>query len=283
MLRYRRLSRVAFGVVDIERTARMFDLLEPLGVRRATSPAAGAVYRLASGDVLELHPAAQPGLASFGFEVESAEMLDRLQEALARAGVHHERAEMAVKMREPHTQATVEFLAPGTALTGHAGGIEGLGHLVFATPQFPEAVRFWRQALGFALSDEIEGRIALLRCFPNPAHHSLGIAPARQPRFHHLSFTASHDADVERAAMLLARGGTRIASGPGTHAPTGNRFVYFFDPDGMTFEVSTLAERFAEGRERAPRVLRDAPESFARDGIRRHPDMYSVGRIDPDG
>lgn len=33
-------------------------------------------------------------------------------------------------------------------------------------------------ALNFKTSDEIDGRIRLMRCFPNPLHHSLAIADA---------------------------------------------------------------------------------------------------------
>ena len=50
-----------------------------------------------------------------------------------------------------------------------------------------------------------------------------------------------------------------------------------------SLELATATERFEEGRERAPRVLPDRPESFALGDVRRDPAMYTVGEIDAAG
>jgi len=67
---------------------------------------------------------------------------------------------------------------------------------------------------------------------------------------------------------------------PGTHTPSGSQFLYFFDPDGLTLEISTAAELFFEGSERPPRILPDRPESFALGDVRRAADMYAIGEIE---
>jgi len=93
-------------------------------------------------------------------------------------------------------------------------------------------------------------------------------------------FAAEPSNRKPQRAREFTRAGVRIASGPGVHGPSGNRFLYFYDPDGLTLELATLNERFVEGRERAARVLPDRPESFALDGVTRDPAMYTVGELE---
>jgi 2,3-dihydroxy-p-cumate/2,3-dihydroxybenzoate 3,4-dioxygenase len=97
--------------------------------------------------------------------------------------------------------------------------------------------------------------------------------------FHHLNFRIREGTDLDAIARNFTAAGVRIASGPGIHAPSGSRFLYFYDPDGLTLELATLTERFVEGRERPARVLPDRPESFAIDNVRRDPAMFTVGEM----
>lgn len=283
MLRYRRLCYVALNVSDLARSRDFYARLE--GLAAEVSRQGAAAFRVGTDrSALTLNTAASPGLKAFGFEMESDAALDELATALDRHGVRWNRSENGIRMLEPHLGVAVEFRR-GVADGHHAAdlsedAIAGFGHVVLATPDYREAVAFWRDALGFRLSDEIDGRISLLRCYPNPTHHSLGIASGDRSRFHHLNFRARDGADLEAVARDLTRNGATIASGPGTHAPSGNRFVYFLDPDGLTLEISTITERFEEGRERAPRILPDRPESFATGNVTRHPRMGAVGEIE---
>jgi len=281
MLRYRQLCGVTLGVTDLER-ARAFYARLP-GLEAAPDDAPGCV-RFHVGDdsaTLELAAGGRPGLRRFGFQMESAAALAELRRVLARARIACTDIGTGLRIREPHTGAQVDFqLAPSANGAPTRGAIEGFGHVVVRTPDYREAASFWRDVLGFRLSDEIEDRISLLRCFPNPQHHSLGIARGERRMFHHLNFRVREGTDLDAIARDFAAAGVRIASGPGIHAPSGSSFLYFYDPDGLTLELAILAERFVEGRERAPRVLPDRPESFAVGNVRRDPAMYTVGEIE---
>jgi 2,3-dihydroxy-p-cumate/2,3-dihydroxybenzoate 3,4-dioxygenase len=283
MLRYRHLCYVALNVSDLSRSRAFYAGLE--GLAEQASPEGVALFRVGTDRaLLTLNTAASPGLKAFGFEMESDAGLDRLAAALDRHGVRWSNSETGIRMVEPHLGIAVDFfrgVAREPIVADRSNGaIAGFGHVVISTPGYRQAVAFWREALGFRLSDEIDGRISLLRCFPNPTHHSLGIACGERSRFHHLNFRAREGADLDAVAGDLAGNGTTIASGPGTHTPSGNRFVYFLDPDGLTLEISTVAERFEEGRERAPRILPNRPESFAMGNVTRHPGMGAVGEIE---
>jgi len=284
VLRYRQLGTVVLGVSDLER-ARGFYARLP-GLQPAPGGASGIVrFHVGDGSsTLELAQSARPGLRGIGFQMESARSLDRLCRVLSRYGLPWTEVAAGIRLVEPHTGAQVDFGIPVPA--GHppiAGAIEGFGHVVLRTPRYPEAVAFWRDVLGFRLSDEIEGRISLLRCFPNPLHHSLGLAKGERRMFHHLNFRVHEASDLEAIARDFSAAGVRIASGPGVHAPSRNRFLYFYDPDGLTLELASVTERFEEGRERAPRILPDRPESFALGDVRRDPAMYTVGEIEAAG
>ena len=282
MLRYLRLSYVALNVTNLARSRDFYAGLAGLAAGESREGAAFCVGT--DRTLLTLDTAAAPGLKAFGFEMESDAGLDELATTLDRHGATWSHSGNAIRMVEPHLGVAVEFrcgAASGNDAAGRSdAAIAGFGHVVLSTPRYREAVAFWRETLGFRLSDEIDGRISLLRCFPNPTHHSLGIASGGRSRFHHLNFRARDGADLEAVAHDLADRGATIASGPGTHTPSGNRFVYFLDPDGLTLEISTVAERFEEGRERAPRILPNRPESFATGNVTRHPRMGAVGEIE---
>ena len=72
---------------------------------------------------------------------------------------------------------------PGRAMTGFKTGEMGLGHMVLYTPSLDESVRFYRDLLGFRVSDFTEVRLpggqvrlAFLHC--NPRHHSIAFIEA---------------------------------------------------------------------------------------------------------
>ena len=286
MLRYRHLSFVGLGVTNIARSRAFYEGLPGLWPAQATVDTP-IRYRVGQDRAfLELSSAASPGLKLFGFEMENEAAMDALLGVLAREGLGWSHVARGIRIVEPHTAATVEFycaaMDPEISLRTPRA-IEGFGHIVLRTPAYREAVAFWRGVLGFRLSDEIDGRISLLRCFPNPLHHSLGIASGERRMFHHLNFRVREGTDLEAVGRDLVSAGAGIASGPGTHAPSGSLFLYFYDPDGLTLEFATVTERFVEGRERTPRIFPDRPESFAVGGIRRDPRMYTVGEIgEPD-
>ena len=282
MLRYRHLCLVTLGVADIARSRAFYENLPGLW---PVQEAVDGTVRFRVGDdraFLELSGAASPGLKRFGFEMESAAAMEELVRVIDREGVKWTHVANGVRMVEPHTGAAVEFHCGVSDVRFPSGtlAIEGLGHIVLRTPAYREAVAFWREVLGFRLSDEIDGRISLLRCFPNPLHHSLGIASGERRMFHHLNFRVREGTDLEAARQGLAGAGIAIASGPGVHAPSGSGFLYFYDPDGLTLEMATATERFVEGDERPPRILPDRAESFAVGNVRRDPRMYTVGEIE---
>jgi 2,3-dihydroxy-p-cumate/2,3-dihydroxybenzoate 3,4-dioxygenase len=255
-VRYRRLASVVLNVSHTARSRAFYTSLPGKGV-----------------DIVLTHGSA-PGLKRFGFEVEEPATLDRLAAAFDRLGVQWKPLSAgAMRFIDPHIGVAVDLTLDGAP-------VGTLGHLVIRSAHYRDSVDFWREVMGFRLSDEIEGRVAFLRCFPNPLHHSLAIASGERSAFHHLNLRVNTEREVSRLACELSARGVPIMCGPARHTPTGSRFVYFLDPDGLTLEISAGTEHFQPHAPRAARVLPDRPESFDDGTSPRDPRMCTIGAIE---
>jgi 2,3-dihydroxy-p-cumate/2,3-dihydroxybenzoate 3,4-dioxygenase len=289
--RYRRLAYVALNVSDRARSAAfMRDLVGLQAVEGG--PADAALFRCdGNHHSIALYQAPAPGLRRVAFEMASDADLDRADAHLRRLGIvsrpvpDHETAalgvERALRFTEPTAGLTVELVsamdsAPYQPTITH---IARLGHLVFGSTQYPKSVDFFHRQLNFRVSDEVNGWVTFMRCFPNPFHHSLGVAAAPQNRLHHVNFMVTDLDDIGRALNRFKKNGVPIVYGPGRHPPSGSVFLYFLDPDGMTLEFSYGMEEFPEADPREPRVLPPALDSFDYWGGAPDPRFAQVGLI----
>ena len=112
-----------------------------------------------------------------------------------------------------------------------------MGHVVFGTTDVAASTRFYRDGIGFTVSDVLgDGFGAFLRCTTD--HHNLFLMPAPVPCMNHYAFEMD---DVD--AIGLA--GTKVVSewpeasiyGVGRHVIGANRFWYLLDPAGGMFEL----------------------------------------------
>ena len=288
--RYRKLAYVALNVTDRARSAAFMH--EMVGLQPVETSSDAALFRCdANHHSIALYQAASPGLRRVAFEMESPADLEKADRHVRGLGIAtrpvpgEECAVLgigrALRFTEPTAGLTVELvsdMAPAPfqpTLTQ----IARLGHLVFGSTQYAQTVDFFRNRLNFRVSDEVNGWVTFMRCFPNPFHHSLGIASAPQNRLHHVNFMVTDLDDVGRALNRFRRNNVPIVYGPGRHPPSGSVFLYFLDPDGMTMEFSYGMEEFPETDAREPRVLPRALESFDYWGGAPDPRFAQVGLI----
>jgi len=295
VLRYRGLGYVALNVTDLRRSREFYE--GALGLQFDGEGSEGELFFRAGCEhhSILLCRGDKPGLKRIGWELESKAQIQPLVRILDRCGVRWQelstqvcrelRVGRCIRITEANTGASFDFFS-GFVTRSLASReatvwkIRRLGHVVLRTPHYREAVKFFEEALNFRASDEIEGWITFLRCFPNPFHHSLGIANAERNMLHHVNFMLSEADDVNAAAGRFRKSGVPIMCGPGLHPPSGSVFLYFLDPDGLTLEYSHGMERFEEIAPRAPRVLPPVPE--LRDSLSnaRDPRMHAVGEIE---
>lgn len=296
-LRYRRVGYVALNVTDRARSTAFHRAtlgLEPNPLVDAGAFGATLLRGSASPCELALYDADAPGLRRVAFEMESPAWLERAHAQLGRLGVRTWETtaadreafgqRFAFRFAEPSTGLVVELYvgdgtpAPPLAETPRLAEISRLGHVVVAVAEPEPIVDFFVREMNFKISDYI-GRSAFLRCFPNPYHHSFAITLASENRLNHVNFLVESIDDVGRALHRVRRQGVEVVFGPGRHPPSGSVFLYFLDPDGMTFEFSTGMEEFPERGPRAPRKLPPVPESLDFWGSVRSPRTGAVGRF----
>ena len=294
--RYSRLGYVALNVTDLERTLAFYTDIVGLDATEIADGQAALRCGPDHHNVL-LNRAPEPGLKRIGFELESEDDLERAFRHLERCGYApawldaEECAALhqgpGLRFRHSGTGLPLEYFIGMERMAEPFGArlarIARLGHVVVSTPDLPAMRDSLMRDLGFVLSDEVDGMIAFLRCFPNPFHHSLGIARADENRLHHVNFMVTDIDDVGRALNRLKKNEVEIVYGPGRHPPSGSIFLYFLDPDGMTVEYSFGMEEFAETGARAPRLMPPVPESLDFWGGLPSLDFAKVGRYESAG
>ena len=273
-VRYRKLGYVELNVTDLARSRDFYENM--IGLQFVEQGPRGELRFRCSDDpwTVVLHAAPVAGHKCTGLMLEDDAQFERLFARLAAAGVPCEElgatecAERglarAARMVDPNIGAVMEFyLGAATApcsFTPTLAKIQRLGHVVWGTPKFDEAVAHFRDVMNFAPSDYIQGAFAFFHCWPNPWHHGVAVGRAPQPVYHHTNFMVSEFDDIGRAIHRLNRAGVPIVYGPGRHLASGSAFLYFLDPDGLTCEYSFGMEQFPEEGAREPRLLQPRPE-----------------------
>jgi 2,3-dihydroxybiphenyl 1,2-dioxygenase len=151
---------------------------------------------------------------------------------------------LAVEIYYGPTLATETPFASPAGVSGFVTGPQGVGHVVLATADIEKARAFWRDALGFRVSDYIRMRMGpgatveleFYHC--NPRHHTLALLPlpvAPPKRLHHFMLQARTIDDVGFALDRAQRAGTPIVQGLGRH--TNDQMISFYARTPSGFEV----------------------------------------------
>ena len=219
---------------------------------------------------LVIFPGSRDRLAQTGWEVANEGELAEVAAALDNAGVAMEKASDA-DLADRRVAGLIRFDDPsgntlevfhGAALEhrrvvspyGHSfvTGEQGLGHVVLSTRDDEEALRFYRDVLGFALRDSMrlppqlvgrpaDGAPAWLRFFGcNPRHHSLAFLPMPTPSgIVHLMIEVGEADDVGLAMDRAARRKVSMSATLGRHVNDLMLSFYMKTPGGFDVEFGT--------------------------------------------
>ena len=295
MHRYAKLGYIALNVSDTERSRNFYETL--WGLEHTETGASGEMFFRCSDDHhnLVIYKSATPGLKRIGWEMESEADLDKIASVLEKNGQKVREVPAAertalrqgrsIRFSDPFTGVTHEYYADQYRLGGRAwkptvAKIQRLGHIVLKTPRYQEALAFYMDVLNYRVSDQVENYISFMRCFPNPFHHSVGLASSKEAQFHHMNFMVTEVDDIGKGLWRFKKNDVTIVRGPGRHPPSGSMFLYVLDPDGFTVEYSFGMEEFPEVEPRRHRVLPPGPESGDFWGAPTDPRMGAFGPIE---
>lgn len=223
-----------------------------------------------------------------GFEVETFEELDAATAELGAHGVETRRGSEE-ECAERRVMAFINFKDP----TGnsfdlvvrpfHSGrryfpsrdaGITEFSHIGLRTSDAPRDEAFWTSLFNFRANDWI-GTAALMSF--DRVHHRMALFPSERPGVQHINFQVETVDDIMRSNYFLEDRQVRIAFGPGRHATSGARFLYFDGPDGVIYEYS-CGVRMIEDPDYRPRQFPFNNESFCVWGAK--PDIAEFQELD---
>lgn len=159
-------------------------------------------------------------------------------------------------------QRTPRDLARDEAIPLH------ISHVVFHSPQHKELEQWYRDVLGFRLSDWLGDFMVFLRC--NSAHHRLAILPG-PPALNHIAFDVRSVDDLMRGLARMTGAGITLQWGPGRHTAGNNTFTYYTSPNGNTVEYTSDLEEVDEASWE-PQIYKPGLEVM---------DQWGTGRIIP--
>lgn len=137
-----------------------------------------------------------------------------------------------------------------------------IGHVVFFTPDLATTESFYKEKLGFHLSDAYRNRGAFLRCRGEGFHHDLFLlsVPNKPAGLNHVAFVVRDIHEVIGGGLNMNRSDWSTFIGPGRHPISSAYFWYVNSPLGGAFEYYTNDDYLTE--EWQPRVEEHSLELF---------------------
>lgn len=205
-----------------------------------------------------IHKGEDEDVAYFGFLVKDEDELDGIAAQVEEAGItvtpgSKEDLESRnvlgmIKFNDPTGFPVEVFYGAQVAKTpyyasreseGFKTGELGLGHGVLWTPDLAMSTKFYRDVLGFVISDGFVGRATFMHC--NPRHHSLALfqqRPGVTKRMNHFMIQYNQLDDVGLAYDIAEKRGEKFATTLGRHGNDQNISFYVTNPSGWETECA---------------------------------------------
>ncbi len=247
-----RLHHLAFESADPE--AKVAFYRDGLGLEAA--PDGPGRWTLVGGERrLVIQRGERGGLAHAAYGLDDGDRLEALRGAVESRGIAAVDAASpffrkgAFSVSDPDGNRLVfgvaeAFSAPTDRLPGR------LQHLVVATTALAPMVTFYRDGLGFVVSDwvrEASGEATVCFLRSDPEHHSFAAFRAPEAGLDHHAYEATSWNDIRDWADHFASLGVPLSWGPGRHGPGNNLFLMVRDPDEKWVEISAEIEHLPLG------------------------------------
>jgi 2,3-dihydroxybiphenyl 1,2-dioxygenase len=226
-----------------------------LGLQRVDKSASTLAFRMDDRKQrLLVHADGGSTISAYGWEVESAAALDVLAAQVEAAGVKVERGSRAladerhvrdlVVLHDPGGNRIELFcepaiasdpFAPGRNIAGFRTGALGLGHVVVQSADINPMIAFYRDVLGFGISDFYDKPFKACFFHVNPRHHSFALIQNEKSQVHHLMMEYYAFDDMGHG-WDIAQAEERVAVTMGRHAGDDMTSFYTWTPSGFMVE-----------------------------------------------
>lgn len=280
------IEKLEFGVDDLNHCAKfMRDFgLTADASGRAFATLSGARVELNPTDAADLPPAFEAGntLRRMTWGVADRATLDALRPKLERQPGFRE-IDGALECRDPNGMTLRVQVSQQTALELNVEPINqwgdvrridtpspvydraqpiNVGHVVFFVEELAAVESFYREVLGFQVSDRYINRAVFLRCGVRGGHHNLFLLqlPNRKRGLNHVAFTVRDIHEVIGGGIAMNKNAWSTFIGPGRHPVSSAYFWYVNSPTGGAFEYYTNDDYLTENWQ--PRELEHSLVSF---------------------
>jgi len=195
------------------------------------------------------------GASFYGWEVADRAALDGLGSRLEQAGVavargsrvlaDERRVRDLIVFRDPignrleafhGPEVAAEPFRPGRRISGFRTGPLGMGHAVLTVERLDDVLPFYRDVLGFRLSDYILKPFKAYFLHVNPRHHSLAFIETGTNGIHHMMVELFNLDDVGQAYDIALTEPESIGSTFGRHTNDYMTSFYSWSPSGFMVE-----------------------------------------------
>jgi 2,3-dihydroxybiphenyl 1,2-dioxygenase len=196
------------------------------------------------------------GAHVFGWEVADAAALDALAARLEAAGTRVTRGDGAlaaqrcvrglIRFADPLGNALEAFwggavddrpFAPGRTISGFRTGAQGMGHAVLMVERLDEVLPFYRDTLGFKVSDYLTQPFRGYFFHVNPRHHSLALLEIGRNAMHHMMVEMYSLDDVGQGYDIALGEEGRVMTTLGRHPNDYMMSFYAKSPSGFMVEM----------------------------------------------
>lgn len=255
-----RVESMVYGVEDLDAGMRYYD---DWGLPRVDHGQSSADYLLPSGQTIRLRRATDPSLPppteggstvrELVWGVDNAAALDALGATLARDQEVARDSDGTLRVTDPWG-LTLGFRVAKAVPTKPHPTDKGLnhpfwppdrvqplriGHAVFFVPssKLAAASAFYREKLGFRLTEGVKNFGEFMRCGGSADHHNLFmITIGEKAGFNHVAFELNDFDEIMVGGKYMEGKGWKAATKPGRHIMGSNLFWYFQNPSGGNTE-----------------------------------------------
>jgi 2,3-dihydroxybiphenyl 1,2-dioxygenase len=218
-----------------------------------------------------------------GWEAASAEHLGALAEAVEKSGIPVTK-EAAARADDRRVNELVSFIdpmgnrvelftgphpagaafVPGRSISGFRTRSIGLGHVVYSVTDIEVAADFYRNVLGFNLSDYTIEPFKARFFHINSRHHSLALVQSPENGLHHLMIELNQFDDVGQGYDLALAKDEAIGVTLGRHSNDYVTSFYLRSPSGFLVEYGWGGREIDPGSW-APHELEFGPSLWGHD------------------
>jgi catechol 2,3-dioxygenase-like lactoylglutathione lyase family enzyme len=243
MLQVKRLAHATFSTPDISRQVEYWTHVMGLSLVDQSPDRAILATKLGQEAVV-LEKGDHADMTKIAFQVAPHLEISDIERSLSALGVKAERrsaptpgVSQAVAFNDPRG-VLVEVFAE-TKFHERNASDEGvsplkIGHIASRVKDVQKMTNFYRDVLGFRVSDWLGDHFVFMRCGVD--HHTVNFVQFEQERLHHMAFEVKDWAEIHRTCEILAKNKIQLVWGPLRHIVGHNVAAYHRNWDELRVE-----------------------------------------------